>query len=107
MKCSHIYDEYNLCFECGKKRPGAPYGNQHNTHTGETKMNERPYTMDIERVDGTVEQHGFHLGTDLKVAESFVIEALQNEFIPAASVALRKAGKLVRIYDYRDLEDEL
>jgi len=65
-------------------------------------MQDQPFTMDIEHADGTIKQHGFHLGTDLKVAEFFVKERLQHE---AVSVALRRNKKLVRIYDYRDLDD--
>ncbi|MCP4258023.1 MAG: hypothetical protein GY774_10920 [Planctomycetes bacterium] len=64
-----------------------------------------PYTMNIEDFDGNVKQHGFHLGTDIKIAESFVFEALRNDYKPARSVALRQAGKLVKIYDHRDLTD--
>lgn len=63
------------------------------------------YTMHIEKPAGVVKQHGFHLGTDLRIAESFVIEKLKND--PAIlSIALRTDGKLHGIYDFRDLKDE-
>ena len=58
------------------------------------------YQMHIER-DGKVTPHGFHLGTDLKIAESFVFEQLESG---AQSVALRLGGKLIKIYDYRDID---
>ena len=59
------------------------------------------YQMHIER-NGEVKPHGFHLGTDRKIAEQFILEQLQNG---ADSVALRLGRKLIKIYDYRDLED--
>lgn len=59
------------------------------------------YQMHIER-DGEVKPHGFHLGTDLQIAEQFVFEQLESG---AESVALRFGRKLVKIYDYRDLCD--
>ena len=59
------------------------------------------YQMFIEK-NGTVRPHGFHLGTDLTVAESFVAEQLKNG---ANSVALRLGRKLVKIYDYRDIDN--
>jgi len=62
-----------------------------------------PYTMDVEYVTGEIKPHGFHLGTDLKQAEVFVFEKLKSDFQPALTVALRRSGKLVRIYDHRDI----
>ena len=60
------------------------------------------YTMDIETAQG-VKQHGFHLGTIKRIAEQFVIEALRRHGV--MSVALRQGGKLVQIYDWRDLPE--
>ena len=60
------------------------------------------YTMDIETAQG-VKQHGFHLGTIHRTAEQFVIEALRR--VGVMSVALRQGGKLVKIYDWRDLPE--
>jgi len=66
------------------------------------------YTMQIERrvhnsgcVVGEIKQHPFHLGSDLAVAESFVMEMLLQPDV--VSVALRGCGAVLRIYDYRDL----
>jgi len=60
------------------------------------------YTMDIETAAG-VKQHPWHLGTIFETAESFVLEALRR---PATmTVALRCGGKLVGIYDWRDLPE--
>jgi hypothetical protein len=61
------------------------------------------YHMDIETTDG-IKPHGFHLGTDAAIAESFAMEALARKGV--MSVALRQNGKLVRIYDWRDLMAE-
>jgi len=60
------------------------------------------YTMDIEGADG-VKQHPFHLGTIRATAETFVFEALRREGVK--SVALRQGGKLISIYDWRDLPE--
>ena len=60
------------------------------------------YTMHIETRDGIV-QHPFHLGTDLRIARQFALEALQRDGV--LSVALRgDKGKLVEILDWRALE---
>jgi hypothetical protein len=57
------------------------------------------YTMDIETREG-VKPHGFHLGTDAKIAEQFALEAVRRDDV--ISVALRLGKKVVRYYDYRD-----
>lgn len=60
------------------------------------------YTMHIETRDA-IAQHPFHLGTDLRVARQFALEALQRDGV--LSVALRgDKGKLVEILDWRALE---
>lgn len=59
------------------------------------------YTMHIETAEG-VKQHGFHLGTDKRIAEHFVFEALRREGV--RSVALR-CGTECDIYDWRDLPE--
>lgn len=62
------------------------------------------YTMHIEANDGTIKQHPYHLGTDLRVARQFAIEALGR--VGVTSVAIRgDKNKLVEILDYRSLED--
>ena len=65
-------------------------------------MTDQTYTMNVETAEG-VKQHGFHLGTIHSVAESFVFETLRREGV--RSVALYQGGKLVRIYDWRDLPE--
>ena len=60
------------------------------------------YTMDIETIDG-VKPHGFHLGTDIKIARQFAFEALNRA--GTLSVAIRgDKGKLVEILDYRCMD---
>jgi hypothetical protein len=62
------------------------------------------YQMDIETADG-IKPHGFHLGTDLKIARQLAVEALKRTGV--ISVALRgDKNKLVEMFDWRDLEDE-
>ncbi len=58
--------------------------------------------MFIEK-NGEIKPHGFHLGTDFEVAETFVFEQLENG---ADSVALRLGRQLIKIYDYRDICDK-
>jgi len=65
------------------------------------------FTMHIECPAGTVRMHGFHLGTDHAVAERIVLEKLSAD-PSVVSIALRLndgkgGGKLVHIYDFRDL----
>ena len=66
-----------------------------------------PYTMHVETAEGVVD-HPYHLGTDLRVAESLALEALNggNGYAgkSVVTVALRLKGKLFRIYDFRDRE---
>lgn len=62
------------------------------------------YTMHIEKPAGIVKQHGFHLGSDRVIAETFVMERLRADKA-IASIALRLDGKLDAIYDFRDLVD--
>lgn len=59
------------------------------------------YTMDVETSDD-VKQHPYHLGTDFCIAETFVKEELMR--VGVKSITLRKDKKVVKIYDYRDLE---
>ena len=59
------------------------------------------YQMDIETQNG-VSQHGYHLGTDRKIAEKFALEAVKREGV--VSVGLRLNNKLVAIYDWRDVQ---
>ena len=61
------------------------------------------YTMDIETADG-VRQHPFHLGADLALAVQFVLEKLADPQV--RSIALRRNGQCVAIYDWRALAGE-
>jgi len=61
------------------------------------------YNMHVENEDGSVTPHPYHLGTDLKMAETIVLERLANTHRPCISIALRWGSKLNRIYDHRDL----
>jgi hypothetical protein len=55
--------------------------------------------MDIETAEG-VKPHGFHLGTDIKIARQLAVEALNRAGV--LSVAIRgDKGKLVEILDWR------
>lgn len=59
------------------------------------------YQMDIETADG-IKPHGFHLGTDIKIARQFAVEALNRAGV--ISVALRgDKNKLVEILDWRTI----
>jgi hypothetical protein len=59
------------------------------------------YQMDIETADG-IKPHGFHLGTDLKLARQLAVEALNRTGV--ISVALRgDKNKLVEILDWRTI----
>jgi hypothetical protein len=62
------------------------------------------YTMNIEKPVNVVKQHGFHLGTDRAIAESFVLERLRND-PEVISIALRCDGRLDRFYDWQDVSD--
>lgn len=68
-------------------------------------MSDGTYTMNIEAPEGVINQHPYHLGTIHYVAEALVIERLQSVRSPVVSIALYQDGKLVKIYDHRDLED--
>ena len=59
------------------------------------------YQMDIETADG-IKPHGFHLGTDIKIARQLAVEALNRAGV--ISVALRgDKNKLVEILDWRTI----
>jgi hypothetical protein len=61
----------------------------------------QPYILSIETEPGKSHQHGFHLGTDLRVArqiaeETFHARAKLN--MPVVTVALIRGAKLVDTY---------
>jgi len=61
------------------------------------------YQMDIETIDG-IKPHGFHLGTDIKIARQLAVEALNRAGV--ISVALRgDKNKLVEILDWRNIDN--
>lgn len=63
-------------------------------------MTAEVFCMYVETATG-VKQHGYHLGTDLRTAESFVFESLRKPGV--LSVRLDQGRKTVRLYDDRDL----
>lgn len=62
----------------------------------------QPFTLSIERtLDGQVRQHGFHLGTDERLARQIAEEkfhALNAAGMFTRTVALMRAGKMVDCY---------
>ena len=72
------------------------------TYTVKDALAVPTYQMDIETQTG-VTQHGYHLGTDFKIAERFALEEVRREGV--VSVGLRLNNKLVQIYDWRDIQD--
>jgi hypothetical protein len=59
--------------------------------------------MDIETADG-IKPHGFHLGTDIKIARQLAVEALNRAGV--ISVALRgDKNKLVEMFDWRNIDN--
>jgi len=63
-------------------------------------------TMHIEKPSGVIIQHGYHLGTDLHIARSFVEEKLRTDH-GIVSIALRQNGKVLGIYDFRSLKSTI
>lgn len=58
-----------------------------------------PYVLSIEYPDGSVKQHGFHLGTDLRLAKQIAEERF--DAAKAKSVALIRNGEKTRYFDFR------
>ena len=63
-----------------------------------------PFTASIEPCGKPVFVHGFHLGTDRKIAEWFCEELFRrhNANGGAYTVAMMRNGKIVDIYDGRN-----
>lgn len=61
--------------------------------------NSNPYVLSIEANDGTVRQHGFHLGTDKALARKIAEERFDAE--KARSVALIRKGEKTAYFDFR------
>lgn len=58
----------------------------------------RPFTASIEVTEGVSHQHGFHLGTDEKIARSFCKDIYQMRVKagkPVVTIGLMQEGKLV------------
>jgi len=61
-----------------------------------------PFTLSIEKDTGEVVQHGFHLGTDLRVAMTIAEElftGLNKSKLHTKSVAIFDKGQMVDCYD--------
>jgi len=66
----------------------------------------QPFTLSIEETAGKSRQHGFHLGTDERLARILIQEKMQafiNYGMPVVSMALKRGGKIVDVL-YSDLE---
>ncbi len=66
------------------------------------------FCLSIEPVDGATFQHGFHLGTDLKLAKQIAEEkfnARNKHGMPTRTVALILSGKIVDVFDGRWASD--
>lgn len=74
-------------------------------------MAAEPYTLSIEPIDGKTFLHGFHLGTDLRLAKQIAEEKfrarnsspvekdLDGRTMKTRTVALKQGGKLVDVFD--------
>ena len=64
-------------------------------------MTDSPFTLSIEDTEGHSFQHGFHLGTDEKLARQIAEEkyhARVKHGLPVITVALMRQGKMVDCY---------
>jgi hypothetical protein len=64
-------------------------------------MTNQPFTLSIETTAGQSFQHGFHLGTDERLARQIAEEkfhARANNSLPVVTVALMRNGKVVDCY---------
>jgi hypothetical protein len=65
-----------------------------------------PFTLSIEETEGKSRQHGFHLGTDERVARLIVQDRMQaciNYDRPVVTMALKRDGRIVDVL-YPDLQ---
>jgi hypothetical protein len=68
--------------------------------TGEQVMSS-PFTMSIEESFGNSKQHGFHLGTDEKLAREIVqdkFKARVSHNIPTVTIALMRDKRIVDVF---------
>lgn len=71
-----------------------------------TPLPAKVYTLHLEDCDGDVRQYGFHLGTIRDVALTCAEErALWHIRHGARSASLRQDGRVVKIWDFRDLPE--
>ena len=59
-----------------------------------------PFWLSIEPINGPSRVHGFHLGTDERIARELAVEVFIGTM--ARTVALMRYGKLHDVYDGRD-----
>jgi hypothetical protein len=65
-------------------------------------MTTSPFVLSIETTSGQSIQHGFHLGTDERLAREIAAEkfhARVRHGLPVVTVALLRDRKLVDVYD--------
>ncbi len=65
-------------------------------------MTSTQITLSIETAPGHCVQHGFHLGTDERLARQIAEEkfnARRNHNIPVVTVAILRAGRMIDWYD--------
>jgi hypothetical protein len=61
-----------------------------------------PFTLSIEPTDGPAFQHGFHLGTDERIAKEFAEEIFRNRNTnhhATCTVALIRDRRIIDVYD--------
>ncbi len=60
------------------------------------------FTLSIEATEGQSFQHGFHLGTDERLARQIAEEKFNARVgagMPTVTVALMRAGKIIDVFD--------
>ena len=65
-------------------------------------MSNSPFTLSIEPTDGAAFQHGFHLGSDERVARGIAVERFngRNAYgLHTRTVALIRAGRIFDVFD--------
>lgn len=58
-----------------------------------------PFILSIEPLDGPAYQHGFHLGTDLRVARSVAEEVFTRKAARTVAIMDKPHGQLVDVFD--------
>jgi hypothetical protein len=68
----------------------------------------QPFIMSIETTEGNSHRHGFHLGTDERLARQLIEErfaARVANAMPTVTIALMRDEKLVDVFDGRWYND--